>query len=180
MFSHAYRFETRWRVESTPEEIYRIMEDTPGLPRWWPAVWLAVEILDPGDSDGVGSHIRLHTKGWLPYTLTWVARATEKKFPHRIGFEATGDFEGYGAWTFKADGSIVVMDYHWNVRADKPLLRYLSFIFRPLFAANHNWSMARGLESLELELKRRHAPTVEEQAAIPAPPRPTFWKPKQK
>ena len=104
MSRHEYSFETRWRVQSTPEEIYRIMEDTPGLSRWWPAVWLEVEILEPGDANGVGSEIRLFTKGWLPYTLIWVARATEKYFPHRIAFEATGDFDGFGAWTFTGKG----------------------------------------------------------------------------
>jgi hypothetical protein len=176
MPSHDYRFVTRWRVESTPEEVYRVMEDTPGMARWWPSVWLAVEILESGDADGVGSRIRLHTNGWLPYTLCWVAHATEKKFPHRIAFAASGDFDGHGTWTFSADGPDVVMDYGWNVRADKPLLRYFSFILRPLFAANHNWAMARGLESLRLELARRHARSPEEQALVPPPPAPTFRK----
>src|SRR5262249_44534728 len=50
MPGHDYRFTTRWRVTSTPEEVYRILEDTPGLARWWPAVWLRVEALEPGDA----------------------------------------------------------------------------------------------------------------------------------
>jgi hypothetical protein len=43
----------------------------------------------------------------------------------------------------------------WDIRADKPLLRYLSFLFKPIFSANHRWAMARGEESLRLELGRR-------------------------
>jgi hypothetical protein len=43
------------------------------------------------------------------------------------------------------------------VRADKPLLRYGSWFFKPIFAANHRWAMARGEESLKRELERRHA-----------------------
>jgi hypothetical protein len=46
---------------------------------------------------------------------------------------------------------------------------------KPIFKANHHWAMARGEESLKLELARRHAagdPTLE--AVIPAPPGPTF------
>jgi len=27
--------------------------------------------------------------------------------------------------------------YDWRIRADKPLLRYLSFVFKPIFSANH-------------------------------------------
>jgi hypothetical protein len=48
-------------------------------------------------------------------------------------------------------------------------------VIKPLFAANHRWAMARGEESLRLELARRRAagdPTV--LAALPAPPGPTF------
>ena len=45
---------------------------------------------------------------------------------------------------------------------------------RPFFAANHRWAMARGEESLALELRRRRARTEAERQAIPAPPRSTF------
>jgi hypothetical protein len=31
-------------------------------------------------------------------------------------------------------------------------LRYLSFLFKPFFSANHRWAMARGEESLRREL----------------------------
>jgi hypothetical protein len=31
-------------------------------------------------------------------------------------------------------------------------LRYGSFLFKPIFAANHRWAMARGEESLKREL----------------------------
>jgi hypothetical protein len=60
------------------------------------------------------------------------------------------------------------------VRADKPLLRYGSLIFKPIFAANHRWAMATGEQSLKLELQRRHARTPAEKSAIPPPPPPTF------
>ncbi len=66
------------------------------------------------------------------------------------------------------------MKYDWRIRADKPLLRYGTFVFRPIFGANHRWAMARGEESLNLELQRRRATTDVERSTIPAPPRPTF------
>ncbi len=64
--------------------------------------------------------------------------------------------------------------YDWKVRGDKPLLRYLSFLLRGVFAANHHWAMAKGEESLRLEIARRHAPTPEARALIPPPPAPRF------
>jgi len=51
-------------------------------------------------------------------------------------------------------------------------LRYLSFLLKPAFSANHRWAMERGRESLELEIARRHAQTPEERHRIPAPPQP--------
>jgi len=59
----------------------------------------------------------------------------------------------------------------WRIRAEKGVLRRFSFVMKPLFAANHRWAMARGEESLRLELARRRAagdPAI--LAAIPAPP----------
>src|SRR5262249_34138810 len=119
MASHEYHFVTHWRMPSTPEEVYRIMENTADLPRWWPAVWLAIEMVEPGDAYGVGSLTRLHSKGWLRYPLAWLARTTEKKYPYRISFEATGDFEGHGSWSFVAADDWVDMHYEWNLRAAK-------------------------------------------------------------
>ena len=88
--------------------------------------------------------------------------------------EAWGDFVGRGIWTFGQDGEWVDITYDWKIRADKPLLKYLSFLMKPLFGANHQWAMRQGEESLKLELMRRHAATPEERARIPPPPGPTF------
>jgi hypothetical protein len=156
------------------------MEDTPDLVRWWPAVWLNVEVLEPGDARGVGSVTRLTSKGWLPYLLQWTARTVEKVFPERIVLEATGDFEGRGCWSFAADGPMVDMEYRWEIRADKLLLRYGYLLLRPIFAANHRWAMARAEESLRLELARRHARSEAERAAVSAPPPPVLLSRRQR
>ncbi|TMC79772.1 MAG: hypothetical protein E6J08_11580 [Chloroflexi bacterium] len=87
---------------------------------------------------------------------------------------AEGDFEGTGVWTITEDGDYVDATYDWRIAANKPLLRYGTLVMRPIFAANHRWAMARGLESLELELRRRRARTAAERDAVPAPPGPTF------
>ena len=77
-------------------------------------------------------------------------------------------------WTLKQQAEFVDVTYDWRISAEKPLLRYGSLLFRPIFAANHRWAMARGEESLKLELLRRHAPTAADRDAVPAPPGPTF------
>ena len=131
---------------------------------------MEVKELEHGDANGVGRVVELHTRGWLPYTLRWSFRTTESRRPHGFSLEAWGDFDGTGVWTFQQDGSFVNITYDWKIRADKPLLRYLSFILKPVFSANHRWAMARGEESLALELRRRRGEKVA------APPGPTFTR----
>ncbi len=168
-----YHFITKWRVESTVEEVSAVLGDAPGLVRWWPSVYLEVKELKLGDERGIGKEIDLYTKGWLPYTLRWQFRVTESRSPYGFSLKAWGDFDGGGIWTFEQDGKWVDITYDWKIRAAKPLLRYLSFMVKPIFKANHIWAMARGEESLKLELARRHAASPDERARIPAPPPPT-------
>ena len=177
MASNDYHFITHWRVEADLEEVAKILNNGIDLVRWWPSVYLNAEELEPGDAEGVGPVIRLYTKGWLPYTLRWQFRVTESRFPHGFTLEAWGDFDGRGIWTLEQDGPWVDVTYDWKIRAEKPLLRYFSFIMKPIFGANHRWAMAQGEESLELELARRHASSTEERALVPAPPGPTSVAP---
>jgi hypothetical protein len=152
-----YHFVTHWQLEGTAEEVYGIIEDVESLVRWWPSVYLEVKVLEPGNQQGVGKVASLVTKGWLPYTLRWNLRVTDARRPDTSTLEAWGDFVGRGIWTFEPAGPMVNVTYDWKIRADKALLRYLSFLIKPIFSANHRWAMARGEESLKLELRRRRA-----------------------
>jgi len=174
MADNQYHFITTWCVKATLPEINDILGNAPDLPRWWPAVYLEVKELEQGDERGVGKVIDLYTKGWLPYTLRWQFRVIDSRYPYGFALEAWGDFVGRGVWTFEPDGDHVTITYDWNIRADKPLLRTFSLIMKPIFSANHRWAMQKGLESLQLELVRRHAHTPEELAHLPLPPQPTF------
>jgi len=176
MPSNDYHFITRWRLRGTIEEIAHILADAPGLARWWPSVYLDVRELAPGDARGLGKQIGLYTKGWLPYTLRWQFRISEIA-SNGFTLQAEGDFVGRGIWTFEQEGDWAIITYDWKIQADKPLLRYLSFLMKPIFAANHRWAMAQGERSLKVELARRHATTPEELARIPAPPGPTMTSP---
>jgi hypothetical protein len=168
-----YRFITDWRVEGAVDEISEILVDGPGFARWWPSVYLEVDRTTEGDERGLGSEVAIHTKGFLPYHLRWTARIVEADLPHTYTLEAVGDFVGRGTWTFRQDGAFVDVSYDWEIEVANPLLRRFSLIGRPVFGWNHRWAMARGLESLELELLRRHAATEAQRDAVPAPPRAT-------
>lgn len=174
MKSNAYHFITTWQVQSTCAEITEILSNAVHLTRWWPSVYLRVTEMESGNGHGIGKVIDLYTNGWLPYTLRWQFRVTEVNAPYGFKLEAWGDFVGRGIWVFEQDGDDVKITYDWEIEANKPLLRYLSFIMKPIFSANHRWAMAKGEESLKLELARRHATSTEARAAVPAPPRATW------
>lgn len=172
MATNEYHFITEWRVQGTLQEVANIIGDAKDLKRWWPSVYLDVKVLEKGDEVGLGKVVDLYTKGWLPYTLRWQFRVTEVR---NDGFTlvAQGDFEGRGIWTFKQGDPWVDVTYDWKISAEKPLLRYFSFLMKPIFSANHRWAMAKGEESLILELARRHAKTELARAQVPAPPEAT-------
>jgi hypothetical protein len=172
MLANEYKFITRWRLRATASEIYDLIATPLDYPRWWPSVYLQTKQLAPPDESGLGRRVWLLTKGWLPYTLRWESSTTEADRPRRIAICATGDFNGRGIWTFEQENDFVDVTFDWQLTADKPLLRYLSILLKPVFSANHVWAMARGKQSLELELARRHAPNAEARSRVPSPPGP--------
>ena len=156
MALNEYHFVTHWRVKAPREEVFAVLTDSESLTRWWPSVYRSVQpIAPPTGPGGVGKRLLLDTQGWLPYHLRWELRVVEHRRPSRLALEASGDFVGSGVWTLTQDGDATEVKYVWAIRAEKPLLRHLSFLLKPVFALNHRWAMARGLESLELELERR-------------------------
>jgi hypothetical protein len=177
MPANSYDFITHWRVQGSCKEVFEILVDAPSLKRWWPSVYLDVKELERGDPEtGVGRQIELFTKGWLPYTLRWSFTVTESQPPDGFSLIPRGDFTGRGDWHLFQDGEWVDVFYEWRIDAEKALLRYLSPVVKPIFAANHYWAMNRGEESLKLELERRRATSEAERARIPPPPAPTFFR----
>jgi hypothetical protein len=170
-----YHFVSRWRVVGTCGEVADVLGDALSLTRWWPAVYLRVDELRPPGAHGLGRRVRLETAGWLPYTLQWEFEVVESRYPYGFTIAAGGDFDGRGEWIFVQDGPHVDITYDWRLRAEKPLLRNLSFLLKPLFEANHRWAMARGEESLKLELARRRAASAAAAALIPPPPGPVTY-----
>lgn len=177
MASNEYHFITHWRVNGSLEEVAEIIGDVNSLTRWWPSVYLDVRELEPGDAQGIGRVVDLYTKGWLPYTLRWRFRVAEVDGLERVVIEAEGDFVGRGIWTLTQEGAQVHLVYDWKIRAEKPLLNRLSFLLKPIFAANHHWAMRKGEESLILEVARRRATNDAERGRIPPPPPPTTTSP---
>lgn len=162
LMTNTYHFISRWRVRASAEEVYDIIRQPLEYPRWWPSVYLDSREIAAGNPDGTGRRVQFHTKGLLPYTLRWQSSVVEAVPPLRLVIEATGDFTGSGIWSLVQDGEYVDMAFDWKVAADKPLLRYLTPVLRPVFAANHRWAMQQGEISLREELIRYRARVPED------------------
>jgi Polyketide cyclase / dehydrase and lipid transport len=172
--SNQYHFITNWKVRATQKEVYDIISDNESLAQWWPSVYLDVITTSPGDENSIGKRVSLYTKGFLPYTLKWNFVVSENVKYSTIAIRAFGDFAGRGIWKFEQQGDDCLITFDWKLEAEKPLLRYLSFLMKPLFSANHLWAMKKGLQSLELELQRRRVNDSQQLKMIPPPPSPTF------
>ena len=154
MAANDYAFLTHWSVpDTTLAAVYNRLADAREYPRWWPEVYLHVESIAPGDARGIGASARLLTRGWLPYRLRWTARVIETSPPHGFTIEATGDFVGLGTWRFTQNCDNVNVTFDWRLRAEKPLLRHLSWMLKPIFSWNHRWAMSRGEIGLRRELR---------------------------
>ena len=128
----------------------------------------------PGDANSVGKKVELYTKGRLPYTLRWNFIVAENRKPHGFTINAFGDFLGRGVWILEQDGDDCSVTIDGKLEAEKPLLKKLSFLLRPIFSFNHRWAIEKGEMSLKLELLRKKTTSEAERKSIPPPPKPTF------
>lgn len=171
MSANDYHLVSSWRVLGSVEECYAIIANAEDTPRWWPAAFSEVLTIEKGDEDGLGMIVRMKTHGYLPYTLNWHLRVTEAVPNVRIRFKVWGDFEGEGEWIFSQEDGWCSIGYDWRITVKKGIVQYFSFLGRPVFVSNHRWAMARGEESLRIELARRHAANDVARASVPEPPR---------
>ena len=148
------------------------------LPRWWPSVYLRVEELEAGGEDGVGKRVRLHTKGWLPYTLDWEFRVTESRHPHGFSLEAYGDLAGRGIWTFEEAGAWTLVTYDWQgpgarSRFCRPSRRCCVPCSKPTTAGRCGW----GRRACGWSSRAAARPHRRTERAIPPPPPATTSSP---
>jgi hypothetical protein len=177
MAATEYHFIDRWRVRGGVEEVAAIIGDAPDWARWWASTYREVTVTTHGDERRVGQEGDVRAAAWLPYGIRFHYRITESWHPRGFALDATGDLTGRGVWTFEEVDGFTLATFDWRVRTDKPLLRHLSWLLKPLFRSNHAWTMRQGERSLELELARRRAATAEAAALIPPPPGPFRWRP---
>jgi len=177
MADGSFHVRTTWCVQAEAAEVYEVLAAVVNMERWWPAaVRDALEIQSGGPAEESLVY-RITTRGWMPYVMRWHFRITHAQPPVRLGIEAWGDIEGRLTWTLQQVGREVNAIMDGEIRLNKPPLKALRRLYQPLFASNFRWAMAKGEESLRLEIDRRH--TREQDVPLlpePPPPAPIPWK----
>jgi len=136
-----YVFVDEWDVDAPRRAVYDTLVDARTYPQWWKPVYISVE----GDERTTLHHF----KGRLPYTLKMRSELVSSDPPNRFEVKVDGDLRGKGIWTFTERAGKTHVRWDWVVFADRPLLRYLTPVLRPLFRWNHSWAVARAREGLE-------------------------------
>jgi uncharacterized protein YndB with AHSA1/START domain len=142
-----YVFIDEWDVDAPQEAVFAALADASTYPDWWKPVYKTVLVDGPPE---VGRISKQCFKGRLPYELNTTSEIVRYEPPREFEVSVIGDLTGRGVWTLSetADGRVHI-HFDWRVIADRPLLRYLTPVLRPVFRWNHNWSVKRAIEGLE-------------------------------
>jgi uncharacterized protein YndB with AHSA1/START domain len=134
-----------WEALTTPEE--------------WPRCWRAVErveLIEPGDANGVGGYRRFTWRTALPYRVRFSMRVTRVEPMSVIEGWADGELSGVGRWTLTPYGAGTHVRHDWYVKLNSKWMRTLAPLLRPAFAWNHDRIMA-GATKASRENWRRDA-----------------------
>jgi hypothetical protein len=73
--SSHYELITRWTFAPPVGAVWKELMHPEHWPAWWKGV-CAVELLEPGNSEGLAAYRRMTWRGALPYRLTFNMRTT--------------------------------------------------------------------------------------------------------
>ena len=141
-----YVFVDEWDVDAPREAVFDVLADPMTYPAWWQPVYL--EATREGD---VTHHL---FRGRLPYRLRVRSQVVRRERPVELEAKVEGDLTGRGVWTLTPKDGLAHVRFDWRVSADRPFLRVLTPVLRPLFRWNHNWAIKRAQLGLEPYVRR--------------------------
>lgn len=153
MAAKDFHLVTEWRLNAPVERVWALLTAVEHWPSWWSAV-KCVDLIDAGDETGVGALRRMTWRTALPYALTFDIRTTKVEPMTLIEGQASGELDGLGRWTMRAEGEVTHVRYDWIVAVSKPWMRLFAPVLRPVFAWNHDKVMDWGLTGIRRQLGR--------------------------
>lgn len=156
-----YSFTTIWRIRAPLEKIWDAIIHSEQYPSWWKSV-IKVDVLAPGDANGIGAIVRTTWKTHLPYGFSFNTHVTRVEPLEAIALEAFGDLQGTGLWTLTREGDDTIVQYDWQVKTTQAWMNLIAPIARPFFSWNHAAVMQDGADGLA-RLLNTHVTTVRSQ-----------------
>ena len=141
-----YRFLDRWVVPHEIERVFAAVGEPLAYPEWWSDVFVAAT--GDGGLPVPGNRTSVVARGFLPYRLRFTLECVEVERPTRIFSRLSGDLEGTGEWRLREEHGATLAELDWRPVVAKPFVRQLTPVLRPLFRANHNWTMHRGQQRI--------------------------------
>ena len=158
MASNKYHFEDHWDVPFPIQDVWEVLSRPREFPVWWQGVYLSAEPLGDDDAPRVGARIAAVARGWLPYKLRFTIETTALDKPRLIAFKASGDFETDDSrWLLTPNGAGTSVVLDWNPIVEKPVIKLLSPILKPIFRWNHHWTMVRGQRQIVDYMSKRQS-----------------------
>jgi hypothetical protein len=142
-----YHFITTWKIRGPIEKAYQVLSDGKNYASWWQPAYLSTKEIAPRKIEAL-------VRAKLPYNLRFVTELERENPPHEFKIRASGELEGTGLWRLKQSGDITEIKFFWDVRANKPFVRWFSCLLKPLFEWNHDWVMKTGEAALQTEVDR--------------------------
>lgn len=142
-----YHYVSTWQLQGPIEPVWTAISDLEHLPTWYPGV-RQVQMLAPGDAQGIGSRVRYVMKGRLPMRLAFEATIARVVPPRELELRAEGDLVGTGRWLLDQQGDTTTVRYLWDVRTTKPWMNLTAPIARPLFTWNSKGVMLEAGQGL--------------------------------
>ncbi len=143
-----YHLVTQWKLSAPVSAVWAELTHPESWPEWWKGV-VAVDLLEPGDANGVGAYRRMTWRSALPYRIAFNMRTVRIEPRTVIEGVADGELSGVGRWQVTRVGSGTDVRYDWIVDVSKPWMRTLQPIAKPVFEWNHNIVMEWGRRGLE-------------------------------
>jgi hypothetical protein len=158
MSAHLFRFEESWDIPGAGvEEVYDVLAHGDLLPLWWKGVYLEARKITGDGEPRPGAKLAAKVRGFLPFTLNFVIEATDLEPPRRVAVKTSGDLDGAWSATLSQREGGVHADLVFEVAVERPGMRLMAPLLRPLFALNHYWTTPKGEKGLREFVAARRA-----------------------
>jgi len=140
-------FDRSWEFSVPPEKLWAALADTQSFTRWWP--WL--RSFDPVPLEpGATTHCTIGPP--LPYVLRAQVTIVAVEHGAYLDTEVSGDVRGPARLEVQraTEGSSARLA--WTLAVERPLLRRVAAVARPMLQWGHDWVVDRGVEQFRAQL----------------------------